>query len=408
MKNIVFKVICLSFIGNFLSMMFVSTVLFRLGYSAAFVSSMMAFTILPNLLLGPVIGRKVDVGNKKKMHFWLNVGLIVIASLIGLIAFKLPVSSGKIILPVIFITYNLLSSPLMTLHYQYLVPSIGESEDLSYIEWERYESIALFLSSFIGFVLIKYNFQEWLIIFDVLSFAACAYLVDRNFPEIKNEMVETASEESVYESANLKNKLRYLFPDKINFSILGMALVGQLVFVFCVDSHFNFNLGALLFKSFHFKAEYIPLAMGIFSLINMAGASMYKKHLQEIDMLFLHKKLYFVLAMGLGLVFVGLHYSANLGLIAIAVLFLGLALMQIVEPIWSSTNSVLLRSQINDGRYGEFNGYFRIGRSVFTAAGMSLYGIAQTNGLLSKLAIVQIIFILFPAALSQIKFNKSL
>ena len=406
MKNIVFKIICFSFIGNFLSMMFVSTVLFKLGYSAAFVSSMMAITILPNLFLGPKIGRLVDNGNKKKLHLWLNVGLIVIMSLIGLITFKLPISAGKIILPIIFITYNLLSSPLMTLHYQYLVPSIGESEDLSYIEWERYESIALFLSSFIGFILIKYNFLEWLIIFDVLSFAACAYLVDKNFPSIKNDIEETPLELQK-NIISIKN-LRSIFPEKINFSILGMALVGQLVFVFCIDSHFNFNLGALLFKTFHFKAEYIPLAMGVFSLVNITGAWIYTKFLHKIDIFILHKNLYLILASGLGLVFLGFYNIVNFGALAMGILFLGLILMQIVEPIWSSTNSVLLRSQINNGRYGEFNGHFRIGRSIFTAAGMSLFGIAQTSGLLGKLTLIQMLLVLCPVALAQIKNNKLL
>ena len=298
MKNIVFKIICFSFIGNFLSMMFVSTVLFKLGYSAVFVSTMMAFTILPNLFFGPIIGRKVDGGNKKKLHFWLNTGLIFIVSLIGLVAFKAPLPIGKIILPLMFIAYNLLSSPLMTLHYQYLVPSIGETEDLSYIEWERYEAIALFLSSFIGFILIKYNFETWLIFFDVLSFATCAYLVDKHFPSIKNEAEQSnqAKEENIISRKSIRN----LFPEKINFSILAMALTGQLVFVFCVDSHFSFNLGALLYKTFHFKAEYIPLAMGVFSLVNLSGSWLYKKYLQESDLFVLHKRLYFVLALGLG------------------------------------------------------------------------------------------------------------
>lgn len=406
MKNRVFKIICLSFVGNFLSMMFVSTVLFQLGYSAAFISSMMALTIFPNLLLGPLIGRKVDNGNKKKLHFWLNIGLVLVVSFIGLIAFKAPMSVGKIILPIAFIVYNLLSSPLMTIHYQYLVPSIGENEDLSYIEWERYESIALFLSSILGFVLIKYNFQIWLIVFDVLSFIACAYLVDKSFPHIKNESDTTLSESQNVKTP--KSNWKTMFPEKINFSILSMALIGQLVFVFCVDAHFNFNLGALLFKSFHFSAEYIPLAMGVFSLINIAGASIYKKFLKNMNTYDLHSRLYYVLAFGLCFVFLGLHYISTSAFMAIISLFVGLALLQGVEPIWSSTNAVLLRSQINPGRYGEFNGHFRIGRSLVTASGMSLYGIAQTNGLLNKLTFIQVVFVLSPLIFSQIKKNESL
>lgn len=166
-----------SFIGNHFYILFVSLILLKIGYSSSFVSFAIGATIIPNLFLGPMLGKLVDRSSKVKLHTILCAFLAVIVISLGYFSFNLDLEVGKYVIIFLMVAYNCFMSPLNTLLYQYIVPSLDENESKAYIVWERYEALGIFLASSVGFVLMKQGLEKWLLAFDAVSFIICALIV---------------------------------------------------------------------------------------------------------------------------------------------------------------------------------------------------------------------------------------
>ena len=61
--------------------------------------------------------------------------------------------------------------------------------------------------------------------------------------------------------------------------------------------------------------------------------------------------------------------SCGLLLKSLPVCLLGVITFGLMIPIWSSRNTVRIRSHLPKGRYGEFNGLIRVPRAALTLAG---------------------------------------
>lgn len=170
-----------------------------------------------------------------------------------------------------------------------------------------------------------------------------------------------------------KSDLRSLLIEKPNRNILLFAIMSVLVFVFAVDSH-SYNIGVLFFKEHGVKDIYIPLIMSSVSLFNILGSFYFEKKLTHVSNLKVHRRSLVGVSVVLFVMAVGISFASPI------VTLVGIVMLQVLEPIWSTSNSVLLRSQVQKNRLGEFFGYFRIFRSLFTFAGISLYGLAQDRG----------------------------
>jgi len=162
-----------------------------------------------------------------------------------------------------------------------------------------------------------------------------------------------------------------------------------LVFVFCIDSH-DSSIGILFFKEFNVNIEYIPLLTCFFGVINLFGTYLYQKYFSCFDSAKI--QIYALLHLCISLILIALGISLDLAILAMC----GLIFIQVVEPIWSTSNTVIMRTQIRAGHYGEFFGYFRILRSLVTSFGIFLYGWAQDLSTLNLLVWLQCVLILLP------------
>ena len=137
--------------------------------------------------------------------------------------------------------------------------------------------------------------------------------------------------------------------------------------------------------------------MSAVSLTNLLGTFIFEKYLIKKDNQKLHFSSLFLIS--LSLIVVGLGVSFSLTFLT----FFGLVLIQLLEPVWSTTNQVMIRKEVDDKKYGEFFGYFRILRSLFTFGGIFFYGLSQEHFFLKEfiylgsfLIVLPTLFTIFP------------
>lgn len=368
MNKKIFLALFTSEIGNSFYILFVSVVLLKLGYSVGFVSSSIAITVLPNLIFGPWLGKMVDYGNKKRIHLYLNISLALVVNLIGGAAFFLDHSIGKFVIPFLMVIYNCLFSPLNTIIYHYVVPDLDENEAKAFIKWEKYRALGIFLSSIISFVVIKFDLHYWLLPIDGFTFVFCSLVIDKGW--MNKIVVSKEGEDGI--RFNLKNSMI----ENFSIKLLLISILSCLFFIFFVDSH-TYNAGVLFFKELKAPLEYIPLLISSISLVNILGTLIFEKYLINVNNNKTQILSLIWVSLGLSFLSFGIYRGS------LFVTILSLVLIQVIEPIWSTTNNIMMRSQIKDGAYGEFFGYFKILRSLVTFAGIYLYGVSQEANFLS-------------------------
>jgi hypothetical protein len=375
-----------SFIGNHFYILFVTLILLKLGYGVGFVSFAIGATIIPNLLFGPALGRLVDRSNKTKLHTILCISLALVVNAIGLVAFNVDQEIGQVLIFVLMIIYNVFTSPLNTILYQYIVPSLDESESKAFIIWERYEAMGIFLASVLGYLMLKNNIHHLLLVVDGVTFLLCGLVIHNAWS------TDIVSED---EEVSAKYKLSELVIANMDKKKMLLGILSALVFVFAVDSH-TYNIGALFFKEHGIEDVFIPLIMSGISLFNIAGSIFFEKKLLNTCEEKVHKNVMKIVSILLVVMATGvITKNAWISL-------LGLVLLQIIEPIWSTTNNILIRSQVKPERMGEFFGSFRIVRSIFTFAGITIYGFSQEQNYLGIFIALSSMMTLLPVLASYV------
>jgi hypothetical protein len=305
-----------------------------------------------------------------------------VVNIIGIIVFNVEQEWVRFLIVFMMIIYNLFFSPLNTLLYQYIIPSLDKDESKCFIVWEKYESIGFFLASILGFFILKFDLTKFLLPLDGLTFLICAFIIDKNW-ESKPEINE-------YEVSEKRTfSIRNLLQEDFKLNVLLFSLVSSLIFVFAIDSH-SYNLGILFFKELNITAVYIPLIMSAVSLTNLLGTFIFEKYLIKKNIEKLHSLSLCFLSVFLIIIGMGISFSLPL------VTFLGLLLLQVLAPVWSTTNQIMVRKEVSHKHYGEFFGYFRILRSLFTFGGIFLYGLAQEHLYLKEFVYFGSLIILFP------------
>lgn len=396
MNKRIFYTLLTSFIGDQFYILFVSAVLLKMGYSSSFVAGAIALTSIPNLLFGPYLGRLVDKSDKVKLHTRLNIGLALIVNILGLIVYQMDKSMlSMVLIALIMIVYNFLYSPLNTLLYHYIIPTLGVDESKVFLKWEKFQSIGIFLSAIFCFLIIKIDLQNILLPIDGLTFLVSAFIIEKNVNIARPQQQEVDDKQSFKMGFR---KIDTLLNVNFNKKLLLISMLAIFAFIFAVDAQI-YNSGILFLNQFKLELAYVPLLIASLSLFNVFGASLYEKYFNTSNNLKAHNLSLIVIAVALGIIFYSLITST------IYFILIGLILIQFVEPVWSSTNAVLLRSQIKKDKYGEFFGYFRIIRSLITSGSIFTFGLAQSHHLLSLYIIVGL-FIIGAIALYAITFTQ--
>ncbi len=379
MNKRIFLVLLLSYVGDQFYILFVSSVLLKLGYSALFVAGTISATILPNLFFGPKLGRYVDKSCKRKLHSQLTVSLAILVNILGFfVFFTKPSSISMTIILFLMISYNFLYSPLNSVLYQYIIPTLDHLENKSFIRWEKYQAIGTFSAALICFILIKKNLYHILLPLDGLSFLMSGLIIHKTWAEPKDSEEQEPQQNFINKSLNQFNNLLKGHDHK---SVLIGICLATFAYIFAVDSH-NYNQGILYLKQLNVPIEYISIIIAGFSVFNFAGSNLYEKFLaykspQKVHHLSLSLTYLLLLALAFAV-------SINLLWLVLAIQ----VILQIIEPIWSTTNTVLMRAQIKKNSYGEFFGYFRIMRSLVTSLGIFLFGVFQDQHLFPLFIII--------------------
>lgn len=385
MNKRIFYTLLASNIGDQFYILFISVILLKLGYSGSFIAGSIALTSLPNIIFGPQLGRAVDLFPKGRLHTILNIGLFFILLLLGLCVYLMKIStSSMIVITLLMIFYNFLYSPLNTLLYHYVIPMLDVSESVAFIKWEKFQSMGIIISALLSFLILKLNLHFILLPIDAVTFLVASLIVEKN---LKIEDTERKKEERPSIKFNFKlKKIRSLLDKNHNTRVIITSTLAIFGFIFAVDAQI-YNSGILFLNQFKFDITYIPLIMASLSMFNILGATFYERFMGKFNPNNAHTISLAVILLGLCSIFLSLVSKFSL------LILLGLVIIQFVEPIWSSTNSVLLRSQIQKDKYGEFFGYFRIIRSIFTSSSIFLFGLAQNNHYLNYYIFIGIIFI---------------
>lgn len=398
-KKILFTLL-FSFIGDQFYILFVSVILLKLGYPSSFVAGSIALTVLPNLILGPRLGRFVDQSRKLNLHTSLCIFLAMLVNIIGVLAFSLnPSTFSMVSITIMMILYNCFFSPLNTLLYQYIIPSLHEDESKAYLIWERYQAAGIIISAAISYILLKFELYKVLLPLDGLSFIVCAIIIWIQLREKSlNQNPEVAKKDiQIKSKISTIDVMKSLLKTDFDYSVLYVSMLSTLAFIFAVDSQ-HYNNGVLFLKELKLDVTLVPLIMACLSIFNICGSYLYERKFHTTDTQRVHRNSLF--GIGLSLLLVCVAIALN---IKILVLF-GLILLQLIEPVWSSTNTVLIRSQILPSKYGEFFGYFRIARSLVTSLSIFAYGQAQS---INRLPVFISIGIIIVCGLAVIDLMKS-
>lgn len=344
--------------GDYFFIASVAIYLLSIGYSAFLTSTFIALTIIPNLVLGPLLGKFVDRSNK-------SILLIFSALAISLFEILLLYTTGwfggdgsQAIVPFLFIILALLYTPYHLLVWHYFVPLIHEKEMIAYSHAEITSSLAAFFASITAAILLFYIDPGWLILIDAASFMISAIFIGALLKNVsKNNLIITK------ESIALKAVITKICKTRV----LLFAVIGMCFFAFTIEALVQ-NLVPIGSRVLEVKYAYLAGIVAYGALFELIGAVLWNKIKGKIKLEYRAIQIVFfsMLAIALVTFYIGLSINSLPLLLAIT------ALIFILTPIWDINNTVELRKHIEKNTYGTYLGVIRMPRSLITFLGIGL------------------------------------
>ncbi len=343
-------------IGDTVFLSSISLFLLHQSYSATQAVGSVAITALPNLLLGPWLGKWVDQSKKLPTYIALNLSLalgeILLLGGAGWIFPSTRMPSWGI--PILLFCMAIVYSPLQTLIQHYMIPALANDqrdEVQVYSLWETYRTAATLMGALISFLVLLYVDPGWLFVFDAASFCGAAILMGWFFKNREWRKTETIN-------ANSRSPL-LSWNSSILMSVLFMWIAALAI------SPLTENMAPLGIKQFHLSESRTVLAVSFVAAAEWLGSLLFRQFIPD---LYKQCKKMSLLLFSLHLVplFIFTLASAwsNLTLAVLALFLIG-----ILGAPWHLNNTLLLRAHISKDRYGEFFGYVRIPRAGLTILG---------------------------------------
>lgn len=363
-------ILFLSSIGTTLFMAGIPLYLLGLGMATVEVTTLLALTAVPNMLFGWVLGRLVDNSDRRFLYLSLSIGLALLELVI---VFLLPALDGKMQIVLAFIVMQVFAfcySPLSTLTYQYLVPSLHPDETKIYAIWEFTIAAAAALAALFIYIFLSSFSLQYLVIVDAVSFLVAGIAVW----VLWRDPLQPRQASDVLCRPDRSSAFRLILADPILLAA-GSAMIVVAFTIHAVED----NAALIMYRELQLGdavAASIAASLGAVAAVAAWGVQRHS-HLVASALGVLHQfclLAYFVVALILGF---ALH--AKLTSLAVCAVLLG----AMVEPVWSVVNNRLLRSRAPAGRYGEIHGLLRMPRAMATILGAWLVGWSQGIGHLS-------------------------
>ena len=357
-RHIYFSIF-VSELGDFVFLSSIAIFLLNQGYNAFESSSFVAMTTLPNIFLGPILGRIVDQSNNKGfLYLLLTLGIVILEILLLFVTGWFDGTKITFLIPIIFLLMSCLYSPYLMLLNHYIVPKIEENENYSYANMEIVSNIAAVFACFIiGAILYLYD-SGYLIVFDMFSFLLSALLL---YPFINNQKYKVHSKAG---DRPRKTDFKLIFGNSRLLSSLLLIYSYALI----INSVMN-NLSAFGIAGLKLEDYIVGGALGIIASMELVGSVIYKKfgvnkfknkYKVQINTYFV----YMVLTTLLGIA----KYYNNLILIGFVILAISF-----FAPFWNTNNNLLLRKYIPEGKYGQYFGVIKIPRALMTFVGTLVF-----------------------------------
>ena len=380
-------VLFVSSIGTSLFMAGLPLYLINMGLSSAEVASIIALTALPNLLLGSKLGRWIDVA--KRDTLFLKLSFLLATVELSLVYF-LPMTSQST-RPwwalIIMQLFALMFSPLTTLVYQYLIPSLHSDETKIFAIWEFISAGAAVVAAGFSYIFLSRYAVEILLVID-----ACTFL----FAGVATSFLWKPSTPSEDSSTKVKFSISARSIVLADRTLLGAGL-GMIVVAFSVHS-IEANTTLINFRELGLStASSVAVAASLGAVAASSAWVIQRKSIWVANNLWDLQK-YCLISYAIVLGFLALALYVQNGFLAVVSILIG----ALIEPIWSVTNTRILRARTPEGRYGEVHGLLRMPRALFTIIGASLVGWSQDREELWKFALISAILVLLTNAVLQI------
>lgn len=370
-RNATLAVLFVSSLGTALFMTGIVLYLLESGLSAATASTAVAITVLPNLFFGHLLGRWVDRSDKVKLFLGLNLYLAAVeTAIIGLIGFWRP-PFQPLLVSFLLLAFSFGFSPLITIIYSYIIPSLHEDSAYIYAQWEKAGSIATMAAGLLGFAILGRYSAVWLIVFDVASFLLAAIAIPLL---LKPQAPRPMSEKAIHTQAGTWQLAAVIARNKM----LLCTAIAMWAFALTLSSIENNSL-TISWIALQLGPANTALITCVFAASGLAGSQWLSSqstrigaNLEKTQQGTLAAGSCILLAMALGV-------STGTAWIGVACL-LALAFL---EPTWATANNLLIRRQVDEGQIGEVLGLVRMPRSLLTMVGTSLVGWSQDKGMLS-------------------------
>lgn len=355
----VYLSVFISELGDFVFLSSIAIFLLNQGYNAFESSSFIAITTLPNIFLGPYLGKIVDEARDKGfLYLTLTLGLVLLEVLLLYVTGWFDGTKLTMTIPVIFLFMACFYSPYLMLLNHYIVPHIEEKEGDSYANMEIISNIAAVSACFIiGIILYIYD-SGYLILFDTISFIISALLL--------YSFVNKHNFNHGEENSNKNEKIDYKAVFK-NSGLLASLLL-MYSYGLIVNAIMN-NLSAFGIAGLKLDSYIVGGSLGIIASMEFIGSVIYKRFgvNKAINKYKVQSNIFYVytvLVLLLGIA----QYFNSLYLMGASVLLISMS-----SPFWNTNNKLLLREAIPKGKYGQYFGAIKIPRAFMTFIGTLIF-----------------------------------
>lgn len=360
-KIIIFLSLFITSLAGGLLMFSMPVILYKNQLSSFQISTLISVFALPSVLLGSFIGRLIDQRNKK----YIIVFSALLVMLLDLILYTL-FESGILYFPLLLLVFFVLSTAFLFFSittYQYLVPSLSDSESRSFGIWE-------FLSRFIGVLCGVFGYF-YLDLFKVNTFL----LLDSFGFFIFALIISTFWEFNETHAKSKEDECGVKRPVALN-AILVFILIFSCVVAASIHSIENNSVLILLSHS-HSSTKVILLFVcmcGLSSLVSSFFLTRCHKFVENRNVLFFFGSFFSFCIAILTLSIISIYYTGH-----VAFFYLFFVMIGFIDPFWTVTSNKLMRDHC-EGNYAQMHGLIRMPRALSTIIGTMAIGYSIDAG----------------------------
>jgi MFS family permease len=388
----IFGLLFLSSLGTCVFMASMPAYLLSIGFSAIGTAALIGMTALPNAFFGLHLGRLVDRSQKRALFFRLSVFLAGVECLILFCGSFYEGGAKVYLIGALLLPFAFAFSPLMTLIYQYIIPSLHEDEGKVFAIWEGLTALAAILSAVVAYLFLSVWPASSLIIFDAATFVIAGFLVSHwwDVPAVQAEADKAGQ--------SWKTTLRLVMGDaRLWMTALAMFVVAL------VMSSIEVNTTLISIEALKFADNISVSAAAALGGVAVISAWLCERMSKTITNNLASSQILTLAFYGMVAGLMAFAFYFDSAVLVLASIFIA----AFIEPIFGVVNVRLIRQGTPPGMYGEVNGLIRMPRAILTTSGVILVGFAQTANKLWLFAAIGFVMLFIVTTIAVLRKSGS-